>query len=205
MQPSRAPAVQLSFTLLNGEHVSETTDEALVIRSQHGDRTAFELLVRRTARLVFSQLYLQSGDAHRAEDLVQETFLIAWRRIAQVTDPTGFRTWLLSVAHSAAIDAMRRDTRKKRTGTRIGEAALGDLPAAGPSPPEAAEQAESRQRVLDVLRSLPREYQQVLMLRYIGGADYEQIGQQLHITNGSLRGLLARGMAMLRSRLTEQD
>ena len=180
-------------------------DEVYVVRSQQGDRAAFEQLVRRTARLVFSQMYLQTGDVHRAEDLVQETFLVAWKRIGQVTDPAGFRTWLLSVAHSAAVDALRRDTRKKRSGTRVDGDVLGALPAAGPSPPEAAEQAESRHRVLDVLRSLPEEYRQVLMLRYIGGADYGQIGQQLHITNGSLRGLLARGMAMLRAKLSERD
>src|SRR5688572_28734762 len=92
----------------------ETADRDLVVASQRGDRAAFEELVRRTARLVFSRIYLDTGDAHRSEDLVQETFLAAWRSIAQVTDPTGFRAWLLSIAHSVTVDALRRDSRKKR-------------------------------------------------------------------------------------------
>ena len=81
------------------------TDEALVLNSQQNDRTAFEELVRRTARLVFSRIYLDVGDAHRAEDLTQETFLTAWRSIAQVTEAKGFRTWLLSIARTVTLDA----------------------------------------------------------------------------------------------------
>jgi DNA-directed RNA polymerase specialized sigma24 family protein len=58
-----------------------------------------------------------------------------------------------------------------------------------------------RQRVLAVLRSLPEEYRLPLTLRYIGGEDYESIGMQLGLTNGSLRGLLHRGLKMLRAKL----
>ena len=82
-------------------------DEALVAKSRLGDRAAFEELVRRTARLVFSRAYLETGDVHRAEDLTQETFLIAWRSIRQVADASGFRNWLLAITHTAAIDAAR--------------------------------------------------------------------------------------------------
>jgi RNA polymerase sigma-70 factor (ECF subfamily) len=178
------------------------SDEALVSKSQGGDRSAFEELVRRTARLLFARLYLETGDVHRAEDLAQETFLIAWRSIGQVTDAKGFRTWLLAIGHTVVIDAARRDSRKKRAGKRQNSAILDALPANDPSPPEAAQQQETRQKVLSMLRSLPEEYRMPLTLRYIAGADYESIGQQLGLTNGSLRGLLSRGMSLLRSKLS---
>ena len=61
--------------------------------------------------------------------------------------------------------------------------------------------AETRQRVLAVLRSLPEDYRLPLTLRYIAGADAETIGEQLGLTNGALRGLLHRGLKMLRDRL----
>jgi RNA polymerase sigma factor (sigma-70 family) len=67
---------------------------------------------------------------------------------------------------------------------------------------DAAQRNEDRERVLSVLRSLPVEYREPLMLRYIGGVDYDTIGRQLGISNGSLRGMLSRGMAMLRAELT---
>jgi RNA polymerase sigma-70 factor (ECF subfamily) len=180
------------------------SEPALVAASQRGDRPAFEELVRRTARLLFARAYLETGDAHRAEDLVQETLLTAWRSIRQVTDPSGFRPWLMSILHSAVVDAQRRETRKKRGGPqkrREGEGAFLRLADERPTPSESAERAEQRQRTLSVLRGLPSEYRQVLMLRYLAGADYDEISRQLALTNGSLRGLLHRGMVMLRAEL----
>jgi RNA polymerase sigma-70 factor (ECF subfamily) len=179
------------------------SDATLVLQSQAGDRSAFEQLVRRTARLLFARLYLETGDAHKAEDLVQETFLIAWRSITQVTEPAGFRTWLFSVAHSALVDATRRETRKKRAtgGPSASAAGLEALADPSPSPSQAAESHEQRQRVLRVLRAMPEEYRLPLTLRYLGGADYDTIGRQLGLTNGSLRGLLNRGVAKLREKM----
>ena len=99
----------MALSITNGSHRVNESDEVLVGRSQRGDRAAFEELVRRTARLVFSRLYLETGSSDRAEDLAQETFLLAWRKIRQVTDPAGFRSWLFTIAQSVAIDAYRRD------------------------------------------------------------------------------------------------
>ncbi len=59
---------------------------------------------------------------------------------------------------------------------------------------------ESRQNVLALLRDLPEEYRLPLMLRYLNDFDYQTIGRQLGLSNGSLRGLLNRGMTMLRDR-----
>lgn len=190
---------------MNGSYGVNESDEALVRQSQKNDRAAFEELVRRTARLIFSRLYLETGSTHRAEDLVQETYLVAWRSIRQVTDPAGFRPWLFSIAHSTVVDASRREARKKRAGKREGEQRLHLVADHGPSPPESAQREETRQSVLAMLRSLPEEYRLPLTLRYIGGADYESIGQQLGLTNGSLRGLLNRGMAKLRSAMKEEE
>ena len=185
-------------------------DELLVFRSRQGDRAAFEQLGRRTARLVYSRQYLETRDVHRAEDLAQETFLVAWRSIGQVEDPKGFRTWLLTVARSVAADAYRRESRKKRGGSSFSAArqdghrdatiAVNDP---SPDPSESAAREESRRRVTAALKALPEEYSLPLTLRYIGGADYDTIGRQLGLSNGSLRGLLSRGLAKLRERLKD--
>ncbi|MBA4190829.1 MAG: hypothetical protein C0467_22815 [Planctomycetaceae bacterium] len=177
------------------------TDTALVNRARSGDRPSFEELVRRTSRLVYARLYLDTGCADRAEDLLQETFLLAFRAIPKLTDPAGFRTWLLSIAHNVLIDDARRSSRLKRLKPPPSDRPISELPSAGPSPDEVAEHSEMRQRVLAVLRSLPEEYRLPLTLRYITGADAEVISQQLGLTNGSLRGLLHRGLKMLRERL----
>lgn len=177
-------------------------DEALVLKAQHGDRAAFEEIVRRTSRLVFARLYLETGDTHRAEDLLQETMLLAYRSLRLLNQPGKLRPWLLTIAQNVLIDAARREARQKRAAPpRAGPNALAVVAGNHPSPAEELERAEERGRVLAVLRSLPDEYRLPLTLRYIAGADYETIEIQLGLSNGSLRGLLHRGLKMLRSRL----
>ena len=178
-------------------------DKDLVRQAQGGDRTAFEELVRRTSRLAFARLFLETGDAHRAEDLLQATLLLAYRSLGQLSDAAGFRPWLLTIAQNVLIDAARREARLKRAAPPRSDTPLGAVPANAPPPEEEVQRAELRERVLAVLRSLPEEYRLPLTLRYLAGADYETISTQLGLTNGSLRGLLHRGLKMLRARLPE--
>ncbi len=177
------------------------TDTALVAKARNGDRAAFEELVRRTSRLVFARLYLETGSVPQAEDLLQETYLLAFRSIRRLEEPGGFRPWLLTIAHNVLIDSARRDSRRKRSTPARSDEGLAKVPASGPPPDEAALRQESRQQVLAALRSLPEEYRLPLSLRYLSGADYDTISEQLGLTNGSLRGLLHRGLKMLRDRL----
>jgi RNA polymerase sigma-70 factor (ECF subfamily) len=195
-----ARAAGAAVVSTGGGPMSET-DTALARRARDGDRAAFEELVRRTSRLVFARLYLDTGDAHRAEDLLQETFLRAFRSVHRLADPAGFRPWLLAVAHTALVDAARRDARRKRSPPAWADTPLSAIPGGGPRPDAAAQREEVRQQVLAVLRSLPEDYRLPLTLRYITGADAEAIGAQLGLTNGALRGLLHRGLKMLRDRL----
>ncbi len=178
------------------------SEEALVRRAREGDRDAFEELVRRTSRLVFARLYLETGDTHRAEDLLQETLLIAFRSLWALTEPRSFRGWLLKIAQTVVLDAARREQRHKRAAPRQSpNAVLAQVPDPTPRPVEQLAREELRHQVLAVLRSLPEEYRLPLTLRYIAGADYETICLQMGLTNGSLRGLLHRGLNLLRTRL----
>lgn len=171
-------------------------EASLVQAAQRGDRAAFEELVRRTSRLVFARLYLETGDQHLAEDLLQDTLLTAFRTLDQLTEPSKFRPWLLRIAQNQAIDAGRRRLRLKRVPTEL-------RPESGSSPtPDAeAERAEQREQVLAVMRTLPDEYRLPLTLRFLAGADYDTIQMQMGLSNGALRGLLHRGMKVLRAEL----
>jgi RNA polymerase sigma-70 factor (ECF subfamily) len=173
-------------------------DRDLAERAVRGDAAAFEELVRRTGRLVFARCALETGDPQRAEDLAQETFLAAWRSIRSLQDPGGLRAWLLRIAQNACIDARRRDARLKR-GPGVSSATLDEV--AGPPQEDRLARGESRERALAILRSLPDEYRLPLTLRYLGGADFESIRLQMGISPGSLRGLLNRGMQLLRVEL----
>lgn len=178
-------------------------DQGLVKQAQTGDRAAFEELIRRTSRLIFARLYLETGDRHWAEDLLQETWLLAYRSLGKLNDPGSLRPWLLTIAQNVLADSIRHQSRQKRTPPpRANTQVLGTVPCPTSSPAENAEQSEMHDQVLAVLRSLPEEYRLPLTLRYIVEADYETIETQLGLTNGSLRGLLHRGLKILKSRLS---
>jgi RNA polymerase sigma-70 factor (ECF subfamily) len=168
-------------------------DEDLVRRARDGDRAAFEELVRRSGRMVYVRLYLETGDTHLAEDLVQETFLRAFRAIRDLANPAGFRSWLATVAQSALLDAVRRRGAKRRAEPPKAPAEVLDGVAA---PGE--DDDEAREKVRAILNSLPDEYREPLTLRYLDGADYETIQRQLGLAPGALRGLLHRGLQQLR-------
>ena len=183
--------------------VSEAT---LVKLAQTGNQAAFEELVRRTSRLVFARLFLETGDRHWAEDLLQETWILAHRSLGQLNDPGSLRSWLLTIAQNVLTEASRRQSRRKRTPPpRAEPQVLDEVPSPQPTPAQDAERADAIEQLLAVLRSLPEEYRLPLTLRYITGADYETIETQLGLTNGALRGLLYRGLKILRARLPGAD
>src|SRR5262249_38045160 len=142
----RALTACLSSYLVKHMHSAEDTQ---VRMAQRGDRAAFEELVRRTSRLVFARLYLETGDTHLAEDLLQETLWTAYRSLEQLEEPGKFRSWLLRIAQNIAIDAARRGSRQKR-GPEPAKAVEGLrlVPAPEPGPDAQAEREELRQKVL---------------------------------------------------------
>jgi RNA polymerase sigma-70 factor (ECF subfamily) len=177
-------------------------EEGLARQAREGSREAFEELVRRTSRMVYAKLYLDTGDAHVAEDLVQETYLRAYRSIRHLSEPRGFRAWLMTIRQTTLIDSYRRDGAIRRTPPKkAGPEALENAPAPAE---EAAGQPELRDKVRAILQSLPEEYRHPLTLRYIDGADYESIQMQLGLSPGSLRGLLYRGLQLLRRAVKQE-
>src|SRR5205809_1129035 len=115
------------------------SDEALVRGAQGGDRSAFEEMVRRTSRLVYSRLF-------------QETLLSAFRSLGELADPKGFRPWLLKIAQNVVLDAARYESRKKRAGPARGDAAvLHTLADKQPSPEDQVARQELRGQVLAIL------------------------------------------------------
>jgi RNA polymerase sigma-70 factor (ECF subfamily) len=174
-------------------------DRLLASAARHGDRDAFARLVRRTSRLVWSSIALRLGGRDRStiDELTQETYLSAWRSIRTIDDPSRLRPWLLRIAERLTIDHARR-----RRPAQIGET---DVAAADEGPPETSERSERRRRVLAALAELPEQYQQALSLRFLAGADYREIEKQLALSNGSLRGLLHRGLKMLKEKLGDEN
>jgi RNA polymerase sigma-70 factor (ECF subfamily) len=170
----------------------EPTEElALVRRAQAGDRAAFEDLIRAHARLIWASVYGWVKDPAWTEDLVQETFLHAWESLKDLKQPEAFRGWLLTVARRLAW-------RQAEVAGRVDVMPLVPDRAA---PVDAADPEEAREEVQAALARLPERYRVPVTLHFLNGLEYGAIEKLTGLANGSLRGLVARGVAKLRAEL----
>jgi RNA polymerase sigma-70 factor, ECF subfamily len=104
------------------------------------------------------------------------------------------------------LDALKRDARKKRLAPRGANEAVEEVrDRSSATPSESASRDEERRRAIAALQSLPEEYRLPMALRYLADADYETIAKQLALSNGALRGLLQRGMKLMRERMKEKN
>jgi RNA polymerase sigma-70 factor (ECF subfamily) len=164
----------------------ETTEEAaLVAAARQGDRTAFGQLYDRYARMVHGIL-LARVPRVEVDDLAQDVFLSAMRRLDTLRENAAFGGWLAMIARNRATDFHRRD----RGTTELPD----DLAV------ERAPEAEARQ-ALDAIRSLPAAYRETLVLRLVEGMTGPEIAERTGLTPASVRVNLHRGMRLLREKL----
>lgn len=163
----------------------EPDDGALVAAAQAGDTEAFAALYSRWGRAVHAAA-LARVPAADAGDLVQDTFVIALRRLSTLRDGAAFGGWVLMIARNRATDHHRRTRPVVPLDADIGR----------PAPP-AAEAAE----VLAAIRELPEAYREPLLLRLVEGMSGPEIAEQTGLAAGSVRVNLCRGMALLRKKL----
>jgi RNA polymerase sigma-70 factor (ECF subfamily) len=157
--------------------------------AQRGDQAAFASLHGRYGGLVHAVL-LARVPRGEADDLVQDVFLTAWKRLPSLRDPGAFGSWLARIARNRAIDFHRR----KRSMEALPEA----LPVGAPPSAEADE-------ALEAIRSLPETYRETLLLRLVEGWTGPEIAARTGLTPGSVRVNLHRGMQLLRSKLGSRE
>jgi RNA polymerase sigma-70 factor, ECF subfamily len=188
----------------------EVSDDAILVRAaQEGDRAAFGHLYERYARMVHGVL-LAKVPVSAVDDLVQEVFLRALRRLSTLRESGSFGAWLAAIARNQANDYHRRslpedpladDTPEYDQGrgdTRAQHGAAGH----GAAEQRTTEQAASAAAVLDAIRSLPDAYRETLILRLVEGLTGPEIAARTGLTHGSVRVNLHRGMEQLRAKLS---
>jgi RNA polymerase sigma-70 factor, ECF subfamily len=157
-----------------------TDDAALAAAYRRGDEQAATELVHRHAAAVGRFLYSAGADASDVDDLVQETFFRAFRRLDQWRQAS-FRSWLFGIGSNLLRDEFRR-----RKGRRMFSLEDRDIPdRADPHADLAA--AETEERLRAGLGRLPRLQREVFLLRVNEGSDYEQIAAALGTTPGAAR------------------
>lgn len=164
-------------------------DAALVDAARSGDRAAFTRLYDRFAPMVHAVLLARIPPSD-ADDLVQDVFLQAMRRLETLRDSSAMGPWLAAIARNSAAAFLRS------------RRCAGELPPtlAADTPPSTSGSAEAEE-ALAAIRSLPEAYRETLLMRLVEGLTGPQISARTGLTPGSVRINLHRGMILLRERL----
>lgn len=164
------------------------TDEALAREAKRGSTHAFESLVRRNQSLVRGFLRrLCSGDAALADDLAQETFVMAWRRIGSFEAKGAFKGWLCRIAYTQFL----QNRRSSKASSRREEAVMAD--AATSTDERAA--SEARLDLDRVMAVLSPEQRAAVALCYGEGMSHAEAAEALGLPLGTVKSHVMRGRA----------
>ena len=177
-------------------------DESLLIaRAGAGDQGAFRELVERYQGAVYNLAYRMLGDPDEAEDAAQEIFVRVYRQLARYDTERKFSTWVLAIATNYCIDQLRR----RRVQLVPLENIVPWARAREAGPEREALDREARDEIQVLLRRLPEKYRAVLVLRYWQDLSCAEIGEVLHVPEGTVKTQLHRARQALGRLLQEQE
>ena len=174
-----------------------TEAAAVLARARQGDSEAFRALVERHSRSVFHLAYRMTGNEQDAEDVVQESFLRAYRQLGRFEARANFATWLHRIVANCAVDVMRtRHARQQRVSDPLDESA--PLQVDAPDPQRLAESTEVRERVDEALAALSPLERAAFALRHHEGRSIEEIGRTLGLGTSASKHAVFRAVKKLR-------
>ena len=177
----------------------ELTDLAFVAKARLGDADAFRVLVERHSRPLFRLAYRMTGNQHDAEDVVQESFLRAFRQLGRFDERASFATWLYRIATNCSLDVMRG--RKRRSNHSEIEDPVLTLPSHDPSPERLAMGGEVRERVAEAMDELSASERTAFVLRHFEGMRIDEVSRVLGCQPGAAKHSVFRAVQKLRRAL----
>ena len=176
-------------------------DARWIEQSMSGDTEAFGCLVSKYQNRLFNSMVHFLRDETEAEDVVQESFVLSFTRLASFRGSSSFYTWLYRIAFNTAISRRRRRRPKVSVERDLGEAGTG-MDDHGPQPGDQMEAAERAVQLHAALNRLNEQHRMILVLREMDGLSYEEISGILDLPIGTVRSRLHRARSQLKDELT---
>jgi RNA polymerase sigma-70 factor (ECF subfamily) len=190
--------------MLNGSSngsIEELPDNEALKRASAGDQDAFGVLYQRYSGRIYSYVFYRTGSRLDAEDLTARVFLRALRHIPNYQDRgVPFSAWLYRIAHNLVANWHRDSARRPET-------ALDDQPfqpSIGQGPEHHLLRTERDEMLLRLVRKLPPERQQLLILKFVENFSNAEIGQVMGRTEGAIKSLYHRTLLSLRDLAGEE-
>lgn len=170
------------------------TDEevlALVKKVKKGDMNAFEQLVIIYQKFVYGTVLADVKNKEDAEDISQEVFIKAWNSIGSFRADSSFATWLHRIAKNAALDFIRKRSKRKEIADEP-DSALAAIPSNEPSPEEQIISKETVGEIEKIIDTLPEEQRLSLIYRDLMGITYLEIADITGVTVGTVKSRISR-------------
>jgi RNA polymerase sigma-70 factor (ECF subfamily) len=179
-----------------------TESAAVLARARQGDSEAFRALVERHSRAVFRLAFRMTGNEQDAEDVVQESFLRAYRQLGRFESRANFGTWLYRIVANCSVDLMRaKQARHDQTRSESLDDAV-KMPAADlPGPERLAQSAEIQRRVQAALSDLSPLERAAFTLRHYEGRSVDEISRALGLGTSAAKHSVFRAVRKLRAAL----
>jgi RNA polymerase sigma-70 factor, ECF subfamily len=184
----------------------EMDDAAAVAEAQAGDRDAFRLLVERHSRDIFRLGFRMTGNEADADEVVQETFLRAYRSLGRFQARSSFGTWLHRIAANCAFDLLERRKQDPQPSPVLPDEATDEppeerLPSTGAGPERLLLSQELKQRIAVAMQQLTAVERTAFVLRHFEGRSIEEISQTLDLRAGAAKNTIFRAVQKMRRSL----
>src|ERR1700722_7671909 len=180
--------------------VDTLNDARLVELGLSGHRDAFGALVARYQSPVCALAYSACGDVSHSQDVAQETFVIAWRKLGDLKEPAKFKAWLFGIARNLINNSVRRQTRNPLSGAEPLDETLA-APAAASNPASHAMSKEEQEILWRSLEHIPETYREPLILFYREQESIERVAATLDLSEEAARQRLSRGRKLLQEQI----
>lgn len=182
----------------------EGSDAAAVQQALAGDRDAFRVLVDRHSRSIFRLAYRMTANEHDAEEVVQETFLRAYRRLSKFEARSNFGTWLYRIGINCSLDFRRsrqRHEERREPDDPEGNPAVQQLPSDAPAADRVVFSGELGAAVERTMNELSDVERSAFVLRHFEGLSIEEIGKTLGLRTSATKNSIFRAVQKLRRAL----
>jgi len=186
--------------------LSLVSDRELVAIAVEGFDGSFEELVRRYQRPISAYVYRMVGNYESALDLTQEIFIKVYNSLNRYRAEFKFSTWIYKIAHNAAVDHLRRTATREQSLVVGPDGDSFDLPLESGrlSPEQESERKERRGEIEAVVRALPANYRELIILRHSQDLSYEEIVEVTGLPLGTVKNRLFRAREMMRQQFVDK-